>query len=93
MKVEMTGHKVLLAGVLIILSMSPAFADGSAFQVGHKYYIVSVTMGGDGEVLILEKPDKNGWVKVKALTKGISKYIGNDGYVNLLNYLMAREIK
>ena len=87
------GKSIFLAVVLTIFSMSPAFAGGDVFQVGKKYQIVSASMGGDGKILILEKPDKNGWVKVKALTKGIIKYIGDEGFVNLSNYILAKEIK
>jgi len=87
------GRGVFLITLLTMLSLSSAFAGGDVFKEGKKYKLVSATMGGDGTVIILEEPDENSWVKVKVLTKGMRKYIGNEGYVNLSNYIMAKEVK
>lgn len=81
----------LLTLALIIFSISYAFAGESVFQVGKKYYFAGLS--SNGHVKILEKPDKNGWIKVKGIDGKFKGLLGEEGYLNSSVFIVAREIK
>ena len=85
------GRSILLSIALATFSMSPAMADAGVFQAGKSYHFTGMIY--DGDILILETPDNNGWARVKILSGKLKKYIGKEGFVNLSSFLTAKEIK
>lgn len=81
----------VLVSVVICFAVTPVFAGESVFEVGKKYHLEY--LGIDGDVQILSKPDKFGWVKVKVLDTKFRKYIADEGYVNLSLAILAKEFK
>ena len=82
---------IFMSILLILLISTSLMAADSHIEKGKKYIFIDI---GDKSVVIVQsKPDNFGWVKVKVIQGHYQGYIGKEGYVNLNNVMLAKEVK